>query len=83
MAKKKTKNYVYTTKHKFKKGDLVEFTWLGTLKLGTILELRTTNIDNKSVAIYSIKDMHSDTKYPSIGHNDDLDIGNIVKKLND
>ena len=78
MAKKKIK---YTLNHQYHVNDLVEYKWLSFLKLGTIIKLTITHEGNYNVATYLIKDIHNNTKHPNIGHNNEMEFGNIIKKI--
>lgn len=75
---------ILSKEHIYRKGDTVEFTWLGSLTIGKVVDLtESQTVSNETVATYTIKSLQNTTVYPCIGVNNNMKFGNIVRKIDD
>ena len=78
MAKKKKK---IPKTHRFKIDDVVIFTFAGSKRIGTVIEL--TREDNRH-ATYTVRTTGArDRIYPCLGYINSKEVGNVLKRNDD
>ena len=65
------------TKHKFKTGDVVNFHFAGSTRIGSIIEL--TKEEPNDHATYTVKSQG--VIYPCLGFKDSKEVGNVLSKV--